>query len=298
MARLFVAKLLLQLASGLAALSLCSGIAFNPCAPLTPVSRGDSFPLGLVLIPSVNASVLANLTESYGGMCNTTFQDYLIKNYKARIAIYNLRVDRLQVLRMPYADIIFSMVNATPPTLALAAFRANVTSQPIYIASGDTAQTFGAGFMVSTSLLLRIEEGTLRYLQWYDLTCNECGGATSQLCIHSSQGGIKACATPLDNCTCTTNGVANSSCSFDDERFDVCSTAINAAWLGTDRSLAVFRTGPQVQRLNAYSITSLFNAARSKFESLKNYVYTSVSESWSAVNSDTQSQYVDFWGGG
>lgn len=38
--------------------------------------------------------------------------------------------------------------------------------------------------------------------------------------------------------------------------------------MGTDRNQAVMRTGPQVQRLNAYSITSLFNTARNKFYDL------------------------------
>lgn len=334
-----------------------------------------------------------------------------ITNYKALIAIYNLRVDRLQVLRMPYPDIIFNMVsrrrrargvnervlvvgvadvkgsepenstrlgesvgpcrtplraqvNATPPTMALAAFRwvqgdrhlrathllsrqesyapfpvfkvlgppcigwpqcqalscaglempvscsaqtdcllsasscylrANVTSPAAYIASGDPAVTYGAGFVVSLALLprfgapmhwqregkrvvrvagmlgvsrgctrtgspqsihgqqegagwfrtyqscglwmlcrrfacvtsgpfmpsLRADKGNLQYLQWYDQSCNECGGKNGALCMHSTQAGVVACSTPLDNCTCTVSGVTNSSCSLDDARFDV-----------------------------------------------------------------------------
>jgi hypothetical protein len=28
------------------------------------------------------------------------------------------------------------------------------------------------------------EQGVLNGLQWYDLSCNACGGRTSQICIH------------------------------------------------------------------------------------------------------------------
>ncbi len=37
------------------------------------------------------------------------------------------------------------------------------------------------------------------------------------------------------------------------------------AWLGDDRNQAVFRTGAQVQRLNAYSIIGIFRVARDTF---------------------------------
>ncbi|EFJ40595.1 hypothetical protein VOLCADRAFT_121703 [Volvox carteri f. nagariensis] len=311
MARASSGSFLLVLITVLVTLSGCLGIKFDPCQPLSEIARGDAFPLGLVLIPSINASLLANLTAANGGMCNTSFQNYLVTKFNARVAIYNMRVDRLQVLKMPFPDIIFSMVNATTPLMALAAFRANVTSAPIYIASGYTPETYGAGFMVSTALLLRFDLGMLQYLQWYDMTCNECGGIRSDLCLHCTQAGIRACATPLNSCTCNTtintdaasnssssnSSSSSSSCSLADERFDVCSTSINAAWLGTDRNSAVLRTGPQVQRLNAYSITGLFNTARDKFTQLKNFAYTNVLSSWNAVSSDAQSQYVDFEGG-
>ncbi|GIL66694.1 hypothetical protein Vafri_20178 [Volvox africanus] len=268
---------------------------YDPCQPLSPISRGDAFPLGLVLVPSISASYLANLTVSNGGICNTTFQNFLIANYNASLAIFNLRMDRLQVLKMPFPDIVFSMYMASHPQLSAVAFRGNVTSQPVYIASGNTSETNGAGFMVSTALLLRFDLGQLQYLQWYDMTCNECGGVRSELCIHSNQASVQACATPLTSCTCANS--TSSNCSLADDVFDVCSTAINAAWLGTDSKSAVMRTGPQVQRLNAYSITSLFNQARDKFMELKDFVYSNVVSSWNDINQDALNQYTSFEGG-
>ncbi|GIL63715.1 hypothetical protein Vafri_17744 [Volvox africanus] len=57
------------------------------------------------------------------------------------------------------------------------------------------------------------------------------------------------------------------------------------------------RTGPQVQRLNAYSITSLFNQARDKFMELKDFVYSNVASSWNNINQDALNQYTSFEGG-
>jgi hypothetical protein len=37
-----------------------------------------------------------------------------VSQYNARVAIYNARVDRLQVLRMPFPDIIFNMARTQP----------------------------------------------------------------------------------------------------------------------------------------------------------------------------------------
>jgi len=38
----------------------------------------------------------------------------------------------------------------------------------------------------------------LKYLQFYNLTCNECGGVHSSQCISYS-----SCTLPLENCTCS-----------------------------------------------------------------------------------------------
>ncbi|GLI62292.1 hypothetical protein VaNZ11_004892 [Volvox africanus] len=149
-----------------AMLARCTYSMYNPCQTLAPISRGDAFPLGLVLVPSISASYLANLTVSNGGIYNTIFQDFLIANYNASVAIFNLRMDRLQVLKIPFPDIVFSMYMASQPRLSVVAFRGNVTSQPIYIASGNTSETNGAGFMVSTALLLRFGEWLLCAVLW------------------------------------------------------------------------------------------------------------------------------------
>ena len=44
-----------------------------------------------------------------------------------------------------------------------------------------------------------------------------------------------------------------------------CSTAINAAWQGTDKNSYTFTTGSQLQRVNTLSLVSLFTKAYDKF---------------------------------
>lgn len=285
------------LACALAGLAPCSGLGYDPCAATTAVVKGGGFVLGLVLVPAVNDTVWSNLTAKFSnGLCSPGAQQELVTKYNAAFAVYNLKVDRLHVLRLPYADIVLRM-NMTPPTMLMAAFRANYTSPAVYIASGDDSITRGAGFVVSVALLARFDKGFLSYLQWYDQTCNDCGGKTSDICIASSKTNTYACATPLTNCSCYSEGTLNTSCIYTEPRFSVCATSVNAAWLGTDRNQAVFKTGSQVQRLNAYSIVDLFNTGRDAFNRVKNYTYTSVKQSWSEINSGIANQGPDFEGG-
>jgi hypothetical protein len=43
----------------------------------------------------------------------------------------------------------------------------------------------------------RPDMGVLKYLQFYNLTCNDCGGAKSTRCINGT-----SCTLPVSNCTC------------------------------------------------------------------------------------------------
>lgn len=44
---------------------------------------------------------------------------------------------------------------------------------------------------------LLAETGTLKYLQFYNLTCNDCGGRDTPNCLNAT-----SCALPVSNCTC------------------------------------------------------------------------------------------------
>ncbi len=101
--------------------------------------------------------------------------------------MFQLRLDRLHVLRLPYPDIIFSVIGASTPTLAVIAFKSvwrlrhvgcntlcmcvssrlarrmpigrrsnGVYSAPAYLANGsNNTEIWGAGFTVSLALLIR-----------------------------------------------------------------------------------------------------------------------------------------------
>jgi hypothetical protein len=125
-----------------------------------------------------------------------------------------------------------------------------VRSEPRYIASFEPTVTSGTGFVSSLSLIAKIgehvnwrhalegqnmhdeltcrvntrtpliqgcvlslpsaESGMLKYLQWYNLTCNDCGGRTSSRCLNNT-----SCALSWQECSCddTTAEAASSSSS-------------------------------------------------------------------------------------
>lgn len=123
-------------------LLLCASCIGLSCSS---VLQGDAFPVGLALIPGANATALSTalgLLVNFGGLCNSTFRDLLVRcchcmllalytalhcttlhllcpccaqvnQFGAQIAVFNVKVDRLSVLRMPYTDIIFPLINAT-----------------------------------------------------------------------------------------------------------------------------------------------------------------------------------------
>jgi len=280
----------------------------NPCATPFPVKRGDAFTIGLAIIPGGNAtgllSTLASVTgdpqSTNTGYCNPTFQAELSTNYSANLAVYTLRIDRLQVLKIPFTEILFPMTAATqadpprPATLTVVAFRNGIRSSPVYLASG-TPLTGGAGFVISLALMVRFEDGVLAGLNWYDMTCNDCGGKSSLLCVQ--QLDVNSCATSFYRCNCTAfaEDSANKgrNCSLADPWFMQCSTSLNTGFLGTDRNGEAFRTGAQVQRLNAFSIVSLFYRVKDQVTA----TYSSINSAWSGMQDEANGAQAEFGGG-
>eukprot|EP00798_Chlamydomonas_sp_ICE-L_P024895 gene24895-10561_t len=131
------------------------------------------------------------------------------------------------------SDVIYPMLAVTPPTMTVIAFRDTINSVPAYIASADLKMSEGAGFAISLSLLLKFDLGVLQYLQWYDTTCNSCGGSSSQLCLKQTD-------------------------------LSTCSASINVGWVGTDKHSTVFYTGSQIQRVNSFSLVSIYFYAQDK----------------------------------
>ena len=115
-------------------------------------------------------------------------------------AAYSARVDRLSVLKTTFAEELALTAAApagSPLVVTAVAFRAGVRSEPRYVVSGAPAATGGTGFVATLSLMSKFEKGTLKYLQFYNLTCNDCGGWRSGRCLNGT-----SCTLPVANCTC------------------------------------------------------------------------------------------------
>jgi hypothetical protein len=84
-----------------------------------------------------------------------------------------------------------------PLTQTPLTFSGAVRSEARYAASLDANATRGTGIVATLSLMGKFERGELKHLQFYNLTCNECGGVGSGKCLAWSD-----CALPDDKCPC------------------------------------------------------------------------------------------------
>ncbi|MEW5307103.1 MAG: hypothetical protein WDW36_009521 [Sanguina aurantia] len=287
------------LLAALAFSPLCTGVLFDPCAPMEPVKRGTPMPLGLMFIPGGNATEIDALIAANNlGLCDYELKAYMISKFRARVAIYNLVVDRLSVLTVKYLDVVIAMSDLLaqdlPITLTVIAFRGNVSSPTAYIASADSSYSHGTGFVISLAALLRFSTGVLNYIQWYDLTCEACDGNPGAYCMHNT--GSNACATPLSNCTCTnsTTNATIAGCNFSQSRFDICATTVNVGFSGTDKYAVTFVTGTNIQRLNAFSLVSLFNKVADQYSYYSGIVTAAASVSWNSISTTSNGQYANF----
>ncbi|MEW5307102.1 MAG: hypothetical protein WDW38_002175 [Sanguina aurantia] len=279
---------------------ICFGVKFDPCSAMSPVRRGDPMPVGVLFIPGGNATQLDALIAANNGLglCDYELRNYMITNYRAQVAIYNVVVDRLSVLNVPYPDIIIPMTNLTnqslPITMVAIVFRGNISSPSAYIATAEPTYSYGIGFVISLAALFRYSVGVLNYIQWYDMTCDACGGATGEYCVRNT--GANACATPLTNCTCTdpTTNTSIVGCNFSQDRFKICATTVNIGFQGQDRYSQSFVTGANIQRLNAFSLVSLYNAAASRVGYYANVISQSAQVTWSGISTSSNGQYANF----
>eukprot|EP00878_Enallax_costatus_P015146 GHUV01015858.1.p1 GENE.GHUV01015858.1~~GHUV01015858.1.p1 ORF type:complete len:328 (+),score=61.50 GHUV01015858.1:609-1592(+) len=289
-------------------------ITIQPCRPITPLTRGSPFEVGLVFWPGGLEEQWGNTTSGLqpcdpAVMANLTAQG-------AMFAAYNVRADRLTMLKTTFPEELIltgRSPSTAPKVISVVAFRNYVRSDVRYIASFDPSITKGAGFVSSLALLAKFETGTLKYLQFYNLTCNDCGGRLSSRCINDT-----SCALDFSVCTCastttaatntggrrlmqaasnstTTNGTTaatTSSCNY--ANFSFCATSINFAFEGVDSNSAAFKTGSQIRKLNSYSVLSLYFQAKAAFMDVKGMFTDTAGTYWGnfgAVQGDIQQAY-------
>eukprot|EP00877_Chromochloris_zofingiensis_P007076 jgi/Chrzof1/2621/Cz11g22220.t1 len=189
----------------------------------------------------------------------------------------------------------------TAPVISIVAFRADVRSDARYVASFAPSITQGTGFVTSLALTAKFQTGTLKYLQFYNLTCNDCGGRDTPNCLNAT-----SCALPVSNCTCpaavqaaadntTTNNTDGASvCNYGN--FTYCATGINLAFEGTDRVSSAFVSASQVTKLNSYSLVELFNRGKSMFFDVQSKYTNNYDAVWGKF-STTQQDIVDAYSG-
>lgn len=195
-------------------------------------------------------------------------------------------------------------------------------SEARYAVSFEPSVTSGTGFVSSLSLIAKLDLGVLKYLQFYNLTCNDCGGRTSSRCINST-----SCAMAPAECTCPGSRPTNSSspepspspdpspspqpspspspspaqgvpeatapCSY--ANFSFCATSVTTAFEGTDKSSAAFATAGQVKKLNSFSLISVYFQAKQAFFDVKDLFTDKTGEYWGkfgAVQGDIQQAYT------
>jgi hypothetical protein len=278
------------------------GPLIDPCAPLTAVKKGDNFNLGLMFLPGQNASALNNLflpsVTTYSsslGLCDPTVAKTL-GLAGATFAVYSTRVDRLLLLQVPYSDLVQPMAELSstrPVTMVMVAFRYNLFSTAVYVASANTTLTSGYGFVQTLSMMLVFSAGNLNYLNWYGTNCIDCGGNSAGICIHQPSGAGYSCSTPISNCTCSGLGIPSYACFYNSATFNGCNTGVNIAFQGTDSQNAAFTTGPQIQRLNSLSIVSLYYTVANYLSNMYNSTQSSISQQWQAAKGESVQQNVN-----
>lgn len=274
-----------------------NGPLLDPCAKPTTVNREDSFTLGILFIPGQDARNITTYVRAIStltpflAVCDPTAMEFL-NTLGARFAVYSLRVDRLSLLQIPYSNIVIPMTQLPvekPPTMVAMAFRYNLYSDAVYLASAQESLTRGTGFIQTLSLMLNFETGNLRYIQWWNADCGACGGASSANCITQPTSNVISCATSLENCTCAGIKIPAFMCNYDTNQFTQCNTGMQTAFLGTDGKSAAFTTGQQVQRLSSLSIVSLYYTIKDFISS----GIASVNETWKQIRAESTDQSIN-----
>lgn len=282
---------------------LVGSLVLNPCTEPTPVERGKGFVVGLAWWPGGTPADWGNATNSSAvHPCNPAVKDKLAAA-GVQWGVYNSKVDQLMVLKTSYLETRYMMnktLDGKPPVMTVVAFRGAVRSEPRYVMSLDSNTTRGVGFVVSLALLAKFDKGNLKYLSWYDLKCNDCGGYSSSVCINK-----QSCALAPSNCTCeavttisnstSSNSTTNStSCDLNGKQFAGCATSINLAFEGVDKNYQAFQTAAQVRKLNQYSLVSLYGVGKSTFLNTKDMLSSKFTVGYNNFINDLSSSQTTF----
>ncbi|CAI5461032.1 unnamed protein product [Closterium sp. Yama58-4] len=209
---------------------------YDPCKDADPVQKGDGFSFAI----------------GFGGISATwnksspCFAETLqILPPGVEVAVFRPKVDELSLLRIN--NVSMARINTTFVNSSLIVYSGakGIVSSPRQFLSP-------LGRLPSLILIINFKEGVLDSFVWKDMGCSESTcQPVSPLCVDNS------------NCLVTEDQCSSMKTSSDPEP---CRLAINVAFSGTDKDKKPLQSWYEVQDLQAYSLTALYDSAKNDFQ--------------------------------
>lgn len=239
----------------------------NPCEPTQPsdIEQGKGFVIGLAYWPGGS---IADWGNASAGLHPCFDDEGLLVTAGVEIATFEIEVDKMALLRTSrFTEAqLFDQAQRSngPDVVSVVAFAGKYRSEARYIWSDDASITGGTGVVNTLSLIPDFDEGRLEFLRWRNVGCNGCDDSQ---CIKTTQPAqtdlaeSSACASfSISDCACGRSSNNRQCASPADEPFR-CHTGFQVATSGEDKNSKPLKTGLQLQRINALSLTNLYNRA-------------------------------------
>ncbi|XP_045827184.1 uncharacterized protein LOC123919006 [Trifolium pratense] len=150
----------------------------------------------------------------------------------AQLAMFRPKVDEISLLTVNSSSI--DLARAGGYMVAFAGQKYAARSLPVMFADESY-------IIISFTLVLEFQEGTLQNLFWKSFGCDSCSGGS--VCLNKQD-----CAVP--NTQCQKNGTA------------ACNIGIQLTFSGTDKNLDALNSWYEVKNLRQYSLTGLYTDLR------------------------------------
>ncbi|KAK7312384.1 hypothetical protein VNO77_36193 [Canavalia gladiata] len=201
---------------------------YSPCLD-AKIQRGDGFTFGIAF------SDKQFFIQGNGPQLSPCDRRLELANKGAQLAVFRPKVDEISLLTINRSTIDLGQTGGY--MVAFAGQKYAARSLPIMFA--DNSHT-----IISFTLVLEFQEGTLQNLFWKSFGCDACSGKS--VCLNNQD-----CAVP--NKECQKNGGSG------------CKLGIQLTFSGTDKNLNVLNSWYEVKNLRQYSLYGLYSNLRDSF---------------------------------
>ncbi|KAK2435661.1 hypothetical protein P8452_32421 [Trifolium repens] len=198
---------------------------YSPCQD-AKVQSGDGFTFGIAF------STKQSFTPDNGPQLSPCDSRLDLAGKGAQLALFRPKVDEISLLTVNRSTL--DPAKDGGYMVAFAGQKYAARSLPIMFA--DDSHT-----IISFTLVLEFQEGTLQNLFWKSFGCDACSGGS--ICLNKQD-----CAVP--NTQCQKNGGT------------ACNIGIQLTFSGTDKNLDVLNSWYEVKNLRQYSLTGLYSDLR------------------------------------